>query len=274
MIATVALTACSSAEKPPAGMESQVYDCLGTADEAIVDLECQEVSIGVENAYLPFNYISSETGEAGGWDYVVWKEICERLHCQPVFTETAWEVMIQSVADGLLDAAGDGITITPVRQEIVDFSIGYLQVNQRLLVLQGEARFGSMEDFVANEELLMGTQAETTNYEAAVEFLPESRIKAFEQFPFAVQALLTGDVDAVIIDEVAGMGYAGESADKLELIGPAIVSDYLGLIFPKGSDIVEPVNLALKSMMEDGSLSEINLEYFGPDFTMTYDDIE
>ena len=71
----------------------------------------------------------------------------------------------------------------------------------------------------------MGTQTATTNYETAVEYLPEDRVQAFEQFPFAVQALIAGDVDAVIIDEVVGMGYMGENADAVELIGPAISSD-------------------------------------------------
>ncbi len=70
----------------------------------------------------------------------------------------------------------------------------------------------------------MGTQVNTTNYETAIKFLPEERIKAFEQFPLSIQALITGDVDAVIIDEIVGMGYSGQNADKLELIGPSISS--------------------------------------------------
>jgi len=92
--------------------------------------------------------------------------------------------------------------------------------------------------------------------------------------PFAVQALLANDVDAVIIDEVVGLGYQGEDAEKIELIGPSVSSDELGFIFPLGSDLVEPVNEALRSMMADGTLEAINLKFFGPDFKLTYDDIE
>ncbi|RMF47364.1 MAG: ABC transporter substrate-binding protein, partial [Anaerolineae bacterium] len=99
------------------------------------------------------------------------------------------------------------------------------------------------------------------------------RIQAFEQFPFAVQALIAGDIDAVIMDEVAGQGYVGENADKLKLVGDSLSSDQLGFIFPKGSDLVEPVNAALKSMMQDGFLETVNKKYFGPDFNITYDDL-
>lgn len=266
-IGALLLAACASPGASPEG-------CLGTAQDAIVDLDCQEVRIAIENAYLPFNYISLATGEPGGWDYDVWAEICTRLHCKPTFVEASWEGMIQAIADAQYDAAADGITITEERAQIVDFSIGYISIEQRLLVRSGETRITRIEDIVADPALRLGTQSGTTNYETAKSYLPEDRIHAFEQFPFAVQALIAGDVDAVIIDEVAGMGYLGENAEVLELIGPSMSSDQLGFIYPKGSSLREPVDQALRAMMQDGFLEAVNLQYFGPEFTLTYDDIQ
>jgi polar amino acid transport system substrate-binding protein len=240
--------------------------CLGSGETSLVDLECREISIAVENAYLPFNYISSKTGEPEGWDYDVWNEICTRLHCKPVFVESAWDGMIQAVADGQYDVGADGITITEERSQVVDFSIGYINIQQRLLARKGESRFTGLEDFAANPKLVAGTQSGTTNYETAVKYLPENRIKAFETFPFAVQSLISEDVDAVFIDQVAGMGYMGENSDKIDFIGPVISSDQLGFAFPKGSDLVEPINKAIEAMQADGWLAEVNVKYFGPDF--------
>jgi polar amino acid transport system substrate-binding protein len=77
----------------------------------------------------------------------------------------------------------------------------------------------------------------------------------------------------VIIDEVAGQGYLGENADQLKLVGPSMSSDQLGFIFPKGSDLVAPVDAAIKELAQNGFLDEVNLKYFGPDFTITYDDL-
>ena len=187
--------------------------------------------------------------------------------------EAAWEGMIQAVSDGQFDMAADGITITSDRAEIVDFSTGYINIDQRLLVRADEDRITEIEDIVNDESLKLGTQTGTTNYETASQYLPEERIQAFEQFPFAVQALLAGDVDAVIIDEVAGQGYVGENAEDLKLVGRSLSSDQLGFIFPKGSDLVDPVNQAINSMKEDGTLEALSVEYFGPTFTITYDDI-
>lgn len=290
---TLALSACATPTATPAAVEPTAVmeeptavmeeptalpaavlptGCLGTAEAAVEDLNCREITIAVENAYLPFNYISIETGEPGGWDYDAVNEICTRLHCAPVYTEAAWDGMIQAVSDGQFDVAADGITITPDRAEVVDFSQGYINIQQRLLVRKGENRFDSIESFV-NTDLSMGTQTATTNYETAAKYLPEDRIQAFEQFAFAVQALIAGDIDAVIIDEVVGMGYMGENAADVELIGPAISSDELGFIFPKGSDLVAPFDKAINSMKSDGTLSALNVKYFGPTFDITYDDI-
>lgn len=243
-------------------------------ESGLPDLEGREVTIAVENAYLPFNYIDPETGEPAGWDYEVWDEICALLNCTPIYIEAGWEGMIQAVADGQFDAAADGITITEDRAEIVDFSTGYISVEQRLLVRIDEDRIESIEDIVNDPDLVLGTQTGTTNYETALLYLPAERIQAFEQFPFAVQALIAGDIDAVIIDETAGLGYRGENADKLALVGDSLSSDQLGFIFPKGSDLVEPVNMALQVMAENGFLEEVNLRFFGPGFTITYEDLE
>lgn len=269
------LSACGGNTAAPAEPASTTPEgCLGTAEGALVDLDCREITIAVENAYLPFNYVSSKTGEPGGWDYDAWNDICTRLHCTPIFQEAAWETLIQGVSEGQYDVGADGITITPDRAEIVDFSDGYISIQQRLLVLKGEDRFSSIEDFASQPDLILGTQANTTNYETAIQYLSEDRIKAFEQFPIAVQALISGDVDAVIIDQVAGMGYMGEDADNLDFVGPSISSDELGFLYPQGSDLIDPVNQAIAAMTEDGTLYDLNVKYFGPNFDVTYDDIQ
>lgn len=278
IVGVFVLSACSGAQEAAEEMEYvdgiPVYGCLGSAEDAIVDLECQEITVAVENAYLPFNYIVTETMQAEGWDYEVLYEICQRLHCQPVFVETVWETMIQQTQEGQFDVAGDGITINDERDENGDFSIGYVNTVMRLLVNIGEDRFTSIEDFADNPDLVMGTQINTTNYERAIEYVPEERVKAFDTFPFANAALLAGDIDAVIMDEVVGLGYQGENADVLELYGATITSDELGFYFPSGSDLVEPFNQAIQSMMDDGFLNAVNLKFMGPTFALTEDDVQ
>jgi len=268
----VILAACGGApaapvaptDAPAGGAAPQPTAAAG----ALPDLGGRQVTIAVENAYPPFNYINPATGKDEGWDYDAWNEICRLLNCVPVYQEASWEGMIQAVANGQFDAAADGITITEERAKQVDFSDGYIQVAQRLMARVDETRFSNMDEFVANEALRLGTQTGTTNYETASRLLPEARIQAFEQFPFAVAALINGDVDGVIIDETAGQGYVGTNAEKVKLVGEPLSSDQLGFIFPKGSDLVEPVNLALAEMRRSGKLDELAKKYFSAEFKL------
>jgi polar amino acid transport system substrate-binding protein len=282
----LALVACSPAggepaAEPPAQEEAATEETAAEEEAAdgeeaaeLPDLGGREITVAVENQYLPFNYIDPSTGEPAGWDYDAINAMCELLNCRPTYVEAAWEGMIQAVADGQYDMAADGITINEERAEVVDFSDGYIDIAQRVLVRLDEERFASMEEFVANEELIMGTQVGTTNYETAIEYLPEDRIQAFDSFPFTVQSLIAGDVDAVIIDETAGLGYVGTNADQLKLVGPPLTSEQLGFIFPKGSDLVEPINAALQALEENGTMDELAQKYFTDQFTITYEDLE
>lgn len=244
------------------------------APAELPDLAGREITIAVENAYLPFNYIDLKTGQPGGWDYEAWDEICKRLNCVPKYVEAAWDGMITAVSQGQFDAAADGITITEERAEVVDFSDGYINIEQRLLVRKGEDRFSTAEDLKANPDLKVGTQVGTTNYDSAVKVVGADRIQAFQDFGAAVQALIAGDVDVVFMDETAGQGYVGVNADKLELVGPSLSSDQLGFIYPKGSDLREPVNAALASMKADGFLDKLAQKYFSSQFKITYEDIK
>lgn len=275
IVLVLALAACNTAGTGGTGGDAATpaageTDATGGETEAstLPDLGGREVTVAVENAYMPFNYIDPTTNEPAGWDYDVIREICVRLNCTPVFQEAAWEGMIQAVANGEYNMAADGITITEERAEIVDFSEGYININQRILVRSDETRITGADSLRNDTTLRVGTQPGTTNYETAVELVGEDRIDGFEQFPFAVQALINGDVDAVIMDETAGQGYVGVNGDALKLVGDPLSSDQLGFIFPKGSDLVDPVNQALAAMQADGSLEKFNAAYFSDAFTL------
>jgi polar amino acid transport system substrate-binding protein len=229
------------------------------AQEELPDLEGQTVTVAVENAYPPFNYLDEETGEAIGWDYDTINEICERLNCTPEYIETSWEGMIVAVSNGEFDMAADGITITEERAEIVDFSIPYVSIVQRLMVQLEEDRFATLQDFV-DGEFTVGVQLATTNYITAEALVGEDRLVGFSDFGAAVQALIAGDVDAVVIDDVAGQGYTGVNADEVELLEEALTDEGgLGFIYPQGSELTAAVDAALESMIADGTLEELNI---------------
>ncbi len=231
---------------------------------ALPDLEGREITVAVENAYPPYNFIN-DAGEAVGWDYDTLNEICARLNCTPVFVELAWDGMLIAVANGEVDIAGDGITYTEARDETVDFSSLFQTYDETLLIREDEDRFSTVEELLALDDYLVATQVGTTNEITAHELFGADNTQSYDVFGAAVEALLNGDVDAVVVDRPAAEGYITERGSMRTL--DESISGILGLAFafPPGSDLVEPINAAMQSMIDDGTWDDIYARWFETD---------
>ncbi len=250
LLAGLVLSACGPAAPSGEG---------GAAMEGLPDLGGKTVTVAVENAYPPFNYIDEATGEAAGWDYDTVREICKRINCTPEFKEAAWDGIFPAMNAGEYDWLADGVTFTQERAWIVDFSIPYVIIGQVLLVRADET--ATLDDFLANADLTVGTQIGTTNEIVAKKTFPDKEIQSFEDFGGAVLALISGDIDGVVIDNVSAFGYMEANQGKLKIASQITSDEMLAFVFPPGSDLVGPVNAALRSMHEDGTLDELNKKW-------------
>lgn len=246
-------------------MEEEMEEEEPMEEEMGMDLGGEELRIAIENAYPPFSYID-ENGEAIGYDYDIFMEICERANCEPVFVETAWDAIVAVMGGSgdfdTFDIAADGITITAERAENVDFTTPYIQLSQVMLVRAGEDRFSNVDEFAADDDLLLGSQPGTTNYDYSVELVGQDRVTAYEQFSLSVAALIQDDVDAVIMDNVAGIGYVGANPDAVMMLDEPLSSEELGFVLPKGSDKTQMINAVLADMAADGTLDALFNEWF------------
>ena len=266
-ILAMVTAACSTTAVPCDEVE------ITTGENGLPDLDGCEFTFAVENAYLPFNYVDSADGEAKGWDYDVFNYLAEEMNFTPVYVAAAWDGMIQAVADGQYMIAGDGISLTDERDKIIDFSDSYIVLQQRILVASDNSDITTAAD-IQNGDFKVATQKGTTNYELAVSLFGADKVDAYDQFDFAIAAVISGDADASIVDEVAGLGYMGANKNKVKLVGEGLQTDPLGFAFPEGSPLVDVINQGLALMKENGKLQEINDKFFSPGFTVTYDDIE
>jgi len=235
--------------------------------DQLPDLEGQTVVAVTGNDYTPLNFVDPLTGEAVGWEYDAVDEICRRLNCEVDWQVTSWDTMIAAVQDGQFDVGMDGITITAERREQVDFSMPYMVSQQFMLVRADEDRFSTPEEFAADEDLLIGSQTGPPNFYVAVYEVLDGdeahpRIKLFENFGAAVQALLAGDVDMVLMDAASSRGYIGANPDQLKIVGEPLGTEEFGFIFTPGSDLVEAFNAAIETMQEDGYLEYLNNRWF------------
>jgi len=237
-----------------------------TVPPILPDLGGRVIAAVSSNDYVPFSFQDSVTGKIVGFEYDLLDEICRRLNCKLEHKTAEWAGMIEAVNRAEYDLGHVGITIKDERKEQVDFSQPFVIVEQKLLVRAGEDRFTTLQAFVDNKELKFGAQPGTTSYFSAEYFIGEAdtptRVVPYAKFALAVEALINGDVDAVVTDAVSGVGFIGASAGKLKLLEEVISLDPLGFIFPKGSDLVAPFDLALESMKYDGFLKYLENKWF------------
>ena len=261
----VALAACTPATSVPTSVPATAIPAATVAPTsaaaALPDLAGKQVTVAIEDAYIPFNYVRLDNGKAEGWDYDAIAEICKRVNCKPVFKEIAWDPMITAESQGQFDMAADGITITPERAKVVDFSEGYIAVDQRVMIRADETRFTTV-DQLKTGKFKLGTQKGTTNYDQAVALAGTDRVTGYDDFGTVIQALINKDIDAVVIDDTAGQGYVGTNKDKIKLLDGKLISQDLGFIFPKGSKLVPAVNAALDAMRADGTLDKLRVKWF------------
>lgn len=231
------------------------------------DLGGQEVVVVTENAYPPLQFIEPGTGDAIGWEYDAMAAIAELINITVIYENISWDAMIPAVSEGQYDLGMTGITIREDRKEKVDFSDPYMRSQMMMIVAGDEERFTDAASFAADEELLMAAQPGTTPFYVGVYDVLDGdeanpRIKLFETFGAGVQALRTGDVDLVLSDSTAANGYVAASEGRLKIIGEPLGTEDFGFIFPKGSDLVDPINAAIIHLDATGVLDELNQKWF------------
>jgi polar amino acid transport system substrate-binding protein len=83
-----------------------------------------------------------------------------------------------------------------------------------------------------------------------------------ETFAATVAALQAGDVDLVLTDSAAGKAISDNSGGRLKLVGAPLQAEDFGFIFPKGSDLVAPINAGLAALRADGTLDRLTQKWF------------
>ncbi len=215
-----------------------------------------EVVIATLGDYHPFDFINEE-GEIDGLERELGDELCRRagLECEWVLND--WEAMIPNLVADEYDAILSGMSITSKREVLIDFTEAYYPPTPSVYV----ARAGE------GDEAAQGTVGVTANTiysdhltELAVPFVPIDISRD------AVDAVLSDEVDAVLVDHGYGVEKISEFEGRLAIVGPSVLLDRgLGIGVRKGSGLKGKLDEALASMKADGTLNALILKWVGED---------
>ncbi|MGO2009569.1 glutamine ABC transporter substrate-binding protein GlnH [Vreelandella alkaliphila] len=214
--------------------------------------------VATDTAFVPFEF--AQDGEYVGFDIDMWTMIAEELELDSELRPMDFNGIIPGLQTGQLDVALAGITIREDRAEVIDFSDGYYESGFRIMV-PIDSDIESAED-LAGKMLAVRTGTSAADY--ARENFTDTELRQFPNIDNAYLELRTGRVDAAMHDTPNVLYYIATAGDgQVKAVGEQMMAHEYGIAFPKGSELVEPVNQALAAMREDGRYNEIYAKWFG-----------
>jgi polar amino acid transport system substrate-binding protein len=224
------------------------------------------LTVGTDTPFPPFEI--GQPPNISGYDIDVMSAVAEELGLTPEYTDTSFDTIFRDVAAGQYDIAAAASTITPGRQKTVDFSDPYYEAQQALLVPEG-SDIASVDDLSG---AIVGAQDGTTGEVYANDETDASEVRGFPEGPDAVSALITGQVDAVIIDQPVAVD-ALEKQGGVEIAEEIPTNELYGFAMSKENpELVEAVNGALQTLKDDGTIADLYEQYFQaepPDSVLT-----
>lgn len=182
--------------------------------------------------------------------------IAEKLGKELKIEDMAFDSIIPAVQGGKADFGAAGMTVTDERKTQVDFSDTYYTGRQVIIVAEG-SDIATPDDLEGKK---IGVQLGTTGDIYVSDDYGDENVERFNKGFEAVQSLLQGKIDAVVIDDQPAKSYVTEN-EGLQILDTEYVEEEYALCFKKDSELVEKVNDAIKELKEDGTFDKIVAKY-------------
>jgi ABC-type amino acid transport substrate-binding protein len=234
-------------------------DTGGTAAADVQTLTEGTLLIAVDAPYPPFEIGTPDDADFSGFDVDVGKGIAEKLGLQPEFQDASFDTIFRDVAAGQFDVVIAAATITPGRQKTVDFSDPYYEAQQALVVPEG-SDITSVDDLAGK---IVGAQDGTTGEAYANDETDAAEVRGFPEGPDAIAALVTGQVEAAIIDQPVAAD-AVSKQDGIVIATEIPTNELYGIAMSKDNpDLLAAVNQALTELKQDGEIQGFYDKYLG-----------
>ena len=212
------------------------------------------------NAYFqPYEFYDGD--KIIGIDAEIAEAIAEKLGLKLEIQDMAFDSIITAVSEGSVDLGLAGMTITEDRLKDVDFSISYATGVQSIIVPENSA-IKTVDDLYADGAAYkVGVQLGTTGDIYATDDFGDDLVTSFTTGNEAVNALLGGDVDCVIIDNEPAKAFVANNTG-LKILDTSYADEDYAACIKKGNDALrEAVDNAIEELIEDGVIDTIVAKY-------------
>ncbi len=271
-IMCVSLAACgSSASDDAASTDTQAATeetAEETADDAAADTEGETaeagevttvtegvLTMGTNAAFPPYEYYDGDT--IVGIDAEIAQALADKLGLNLEIVDMDFSSIVTAVQTGKVDVGIAGMTVDPEREKNVDFTDSYA-TGVQVIIVPEDSDITSVDDL---DGKLIGVQEGTTGHQYCSEDYGDDMVIAYTNGATAVQALLQGKVDCVVIDEQPAISFV-EANEGLKILDTEyVVEDYAIAVSKDNPGLKDAINTALGELIEDGTVQGILDKY-------------
>ena len=217
--------------------------------------------------FPPYEMVADGEGFNGtgfeGIDIEIAAALADKLGLELVIDDMEFDSALLAVQNNAADMMLAGLSYSEERDEVVDFSDSYATGVQVVIVKEGSDV--TMDNL---GEYMIGTQRGTTGYLYASDTpenggYGEDHVIAYDNGATAVQELINGTIDAVIIDQAPAQEYVAANADAGLTILPGnwVEEQYCLAVDDGNTALLNALNTALNELISDGTVQSIIDKY-------------
>ncbi len=223
----------------------------------------KDIVFAVDATYPPMEMVDTNKNIVGFCPELV-MAIGKAAGFTAVLKNTAWDGIFAGLSAGKYDAIASSVSITPERQQTMDFSDPYFEVQQGV-VLPKDSTITTLAGLAGKK---VASQMGTTGYFVCKK-IEGAEAKPYDEIGLAMEDLYNGRVDAVIADAPVASDYALQNeqySKKLTLafMVPSETPEYLGFAVNKGNtEVAALINKGLAAIKANGEYDAIYAKWFG-----------
>ena len=223
----------------------------------------------VTNASFPPYEMTDDNNNVIGIDPEIAQAIADKLGLELVIDNIDFDAALISVQEGRADVMLAGLTYNADRDLVMDFTDPYATGVQVIIVREGDTTIAGTNDDLqlvdadgnVLEDIQIGVQRGTTGELYCQDAHGVDHVTSLDNGSVAVQALLNGQVDCVVIDNGPAQEYVAATPGLEILEGAYVVEDYCAAVDEGNTALLEAVNTALNELIDDGTVQSIMDKY-------------
>ncbi|MBD1807143.1 basic amino acid ABC transporter substrate-binding protein [Microcoleus sp. FACHB-SPT15] len=216
------------------------------------------LKVATDPTFAPFEFQGPD-GQIQGFDIDIINSIGKAEGFQVELESMRFDGMIGALQAGSVDTAMAGVTITPERAKVIDFSKPYFKAGLAIAVPEKNTDITDL-DSLKNKKIAV--QIGTTSADEAKK-VSGAKISTFDSPDLVLQEVVNGNADAAINDKAVTLyAFKTGSLKGLKLVGEQLTAEYYGIPTPKGSENLESINRGLDTIIKDGTYAQIYKKWF------------